>query len=877
MQREVASLVSVLTMAVALVVSAPAESQTIGVAGGTASDGPGVAAAWTTGNKLGVGTAAGEASKVWFTVANGITSEVFYPRLDIPNMQDMQYVVTDGSTFVDLERDATRHEISMPDEKALEYTVTNTDRRVTPRYRITNTYLTDPNRNTLLIRTRFESLDGGAYRLYLLENASMGGGGANNNAWWDATNSALMSSGTETLFGSSVAVVSALKVANPNSFVAHNNGYASTASDCYVDLRSNKVLRNQFDNISSNGNVVQCGEIGNVGADTTLTVALGFGSDAASAVAAANGSLTTGFTDREAAYRGGWSRYLGELRTPPASVSDDLVRRRVYYVAAMTLHAAEDKVFRGASVAGFATPWGDFRNGDHLNDGYHRVWGRDLYHQATGLIAAGDIAQALRMAQFMWNEQFINTDTPGMGTTYPPGSFPRYSPVSGIRGATPEQLGCCEQLDQDAFAIVLAWMTGLTDKDTYQRIKVTADHLQAAGPSTTERWEEQTGQSPSSIAAEIAGLVAAADIARQNADTASASRWEGTADLWRSSVDQWTYTNSGFWGSHHYYVRINQTWNPNDANRLCFQEGCFNAHDVVDFGFLDLVRLGVRLPNDSNVSTSLLPTASASDGNSSVQVTITNGDIYFHRYNHDNYGESNSDCSGFPASGANRYGRLWPVLSGERGEYELANGRSAMVYLQSMADAANDGYLEPEQIWDRSDVPCFALGRTTGSASPLNWAEGQYLRLSQSIDAGYNLDTPSVVKAKYRGAGPIRGNGGKCVDDAGASANNGTAVQIWTCNGTSAQRWVWNSGDGTLRALGKCMDVTGGVTANGTQIQLWDCNGTEAQQWRWRHQNRLVNPQSSRCLDASASATGDGTRLQLWDCNDTQAQAWYLP
>ena len=107
-------------------------------------------------------------SKVWFTVAKGITSEVFYPRLDVPNMEDMQYVVTDGSTFVDLERDATSHAISMPSEKALEYTVTNTDMRPSPKYRITSTYIADPSRNSLLIRTRFESLDGGVYRLYLL-------------------------------------------------------------------------------------------------------------------------------------------------------------------------------------------------------------------------------------------------------------------------------------------------------------------------------------------------------------------------------------------------------------------------------------------------------------------------------------------------------------------------------------------------------------------------------------------------------------------------------------------------------------------------------------------------------------------------------------
>src|SRR6202167_3106596 len=144
-------------LGLALIFATPAlvQSQTPDAHSAVASDGPGGAASWTTGNKLAVGTSAGLDSKVWFTVAKGITSEVFYPRLDIPNMQDMQYVVTDGSTFADLERDATNHVVSMPDEKALEYTVANTDARATPRYRITNTYITDASRNTLLIRTRF--------------------------------------------------------------------------------------------------------------------------------------------------------------------------------------------------------------------------------------------------------------------------------------------------------------------------------------------------------------------------------------------------------------------------------------------------------------------------------------------------------------------------------------------------------------------------------------------------------------------------------------------------------------------------------------------------------------------------------------------------
>jgi hypothetical protein len=282
-------------------------------------------------------------------------------------------------------------------------------------------------------------------------------------------------------------------------------------------------------------------------------------------------------------------------------------------------------------------------------------------------------------------------------------------------------------------------------------------------------------------------------------------------------------------------------------------------------------------PDDAKVSSSLSPSASASDGNSTVQVTMLNGNIYFHRYNHDNYGESNNDCTGWPAGGSNRYGRFWPVLSGERGEYEIAGGRPASVYLQSMADAANDGYFLPEQIWDRRDIACFTAGRPTGSAAPLNWAEGQYLRLAQSIDAGYNLDTPSVVKAKYRGAGPILGAAGKCIDDAGASTDNGAAIKIFSCNRTAAQSWAWTTDDGALRALNKCLDVTDGATASGTPLQLWDCNGTGVQEWRWRQQTRLVNPQSGRCLAIAAGSVADGARLQISDCDDTAGQVWGLP
>lgn len=839
-----------------------------------ASDGPGARATWTTGNKIAVGTAATGGSKVWFTVAKGITTEVFYPRLDIPNLQDMQYLVTDGATFADLERDATKHAVSMPDEKALEYTITNTDKRSPPKYRISNTYVTDPKRNTLLIRTKLESLDGGHYRLYLRMNPSMAGGGGNDRAWWDGANVALMSSGTETLFGATMTIVSALKIAEPNGLIAHDIGYAGMASDCAVDLLADFRLDNQFDVTANNGNVVLCGEIGRIGSGTTIfTLAQGYGHDAASALASVNGSLDDGFASIEASYRSGWHSYMNSpaIKAVPASVSGDAQRRRSYRVALMTLHAAEDKTFPGANIAAFASPWGDFQNGEALNDGYHRVWGRDLYHQATGLMAAGDMAHALRMTRFMWDQQFVAKPTGGEGTTYAPGSFPRYSPVSGIVGATPVQLGCCEQLDQSGFALVLAWMTGLSDATLYERIKMAARHIQSTGPATIERWEEMVGKSPSSMAAEIAGLVAAADMARQNGDTGSAISWEATADAWLASLPAWTLTSTGAWGGHPgfgvYFERLDNTASPNDSATIHLANGDYPERDVVDFGFLELTRLGVFTPNHWMVARSLLPTALAADNNSGMQVRLPNGDVYFRRYVHDYYGESNLDCSGWPANAPQRYGRPWPLLSGERGEFELANHRPAAPYLQSMADATNDGFFIPEQIWDRSDIPCFPIGKPTGSAAPLTWAEGQYLRLAQSIDAGHNLETPTVVLARYGGARPIAGKGNLCLDA------RDSMVKLAKCDRSNTQAWTWNSQTGALQVQGKCLEADDGRGESVVHIQ--DCNGSPSQEWRWRTQTRLVHAKSGRCLEASA--TGKNGHLLIRNCNGSAPQIWRIP
>ncbi len=722
--RSLVALAAAAAGALALLVGSPNAD-----AAGAAPGAPGGGSAWTTGDKVAIGTATGSASKVWFTAAGGVTTEVFYPRADIPNVQDLQYVVSDGATFVDLERDATTHAVTMPDEKALEYTVINTAKN--GRYRLTNTYVTDPDRATLLIRTRFEALDGGGYRLYALFNPSLGGGGAGDTGGWDAPNGALVASDT--------GVASALKAST--GFVKHTTGYSGSTSDGYSDIVAHRDITNDYDTASSAGNVVQAAQVP-VGTDTTFTFALGFGADRAQASATATASLARGFASAESAYRSGWNEYVNGLTTP-ASVAGDVLRRRTYYVSLMALRAAEDKTYPGASVASLSTPWGDTVNGDNLSDGYHRVWARDLYQQASALLAAGDRAQATRMARWLWDRQQITAWTQGDGVWYGPGSFPRYSTVSGITGSTPQQLGCCEQLDQDAFPIVLASQLGLTDAATWAKVKLTADHIVAIGPDTPgERWEEQGGRSPSTIAAEIAGLVCAADIARRNGDAASAGRYEATADSWRDQLDGWTVTSTGYFGDHRYYERIEHGTNPDDTFARTFEDGTWWERDVVDGGFLDLVRLGVRRADHGAVLASL-PELDAVD-----KVSTPGGDMW-RRYNHDSYGESQVDGAGWPAGHGSRTGRLWPLLSGERGEYELAAGRAATSHLQTMANAGNDGYLIPEQAWDRSGQFGFTFGETTGSAAPLNWAAAQYVRLALSIDAGRPVETPTAVLARY--------------------------------------------------------------------------------------------------------------------------------
>jgi glucoamylase len=687
---------------------------------GTAPGAPGADALWTEADKDGYGTATTLASKVWHTLDDGELTEVFYPDLDTPAVRDTQFVVSDGRTFAQRERDAAVRRIELADTKSLTYRQVNES---PGRFRITKTYVTDPARHVLLVDVRFESLAGRALSLYVLHDPALSNDG-NDDSGTSAPGALLV---RDARAGGAVVAEPALRKTS--------NGYLGT-SDGWEDLRSD--FRMDWTYASApNGNVVQTGETALTGMPGAqrLTLALGFGGDPAAAEAAARASLAGGFAAAASAYAAGWHAYVASLRPAPAFGT-------LYDVSAMTLAAHEDKIYRGAYVASPTMPWVWGTGLERPSGVYHKVWSRDLYQIATGLLAAGDRAGAERALTYLFERQ-QKAD----------GSFPQNSDLDGSEHWTNLQM------DQVAFPIVLAWQLGRTDRATYRdHVKRAADFIVANGPfSPQERWENQGGWSPATIAAEIAALVCAADLARANKDNATANRYLKVADEWQASVQGWTATTNGPYAPRPYYLRLTKDANPDAGTTYNIGDSGPNGVDqrkVVDPSFLELVRLGVKPASDPAIRNTVQVV------DQRLGVATPNG-TFWHRFDFDGYGEKKDGSQwdiGFAPNPTEVWennvtiGRIWPLFAGERGEYELLAGGAASARLAAMAGAANDGYMLPEQVWDQfppSGQPGFPRGEGTFSATPLAWSHAQFLRLAQSIAAGRPVEQPSVVACRY--------------------------------------------------------------------------------------------------------------------------------
>jgi glucoamylase len=364
------------------------------------------------------------------------------------------------------------------------------------------------------------------------------------------------------------------------------------------------------------------------------------------------------------------------------------------------------------------------------------VWSRDLYQVATAQLAAGDRASAERELDFLLFRQ-----------QKPDGSVPQNSWVDGTEKWT------STQMDEVAFPIVLAWQLGRADARTYARVRRAADYIVRRGPHTEqERWENQSGWSPGTIAAEIAGLVCAADLARRVGDASGAARYLAVADSWARSVQAWTATSNGPYAPRPYYLRLTKDRAPDRPTTYGTGDSGPSRADqraVVDPTFLELVRLGVKRFDDPVV----LNTMAVVDR--VLGVTTPNGP-FWHRFTFDGYGETVRGAPwglGKPDT-FKTFGRAWPIFAGERGEYELSAGRPAASFLSAVAGAANDGGMIPEQVWDArapSGRAGFAPGEATFSATPLAWSHAVLVRLAWSIEAGHPVERPVVVACRYTG------------------------------------------------------------------------------------------------------------------------------
>lgn len=707
---------------------ARAESAGAGTAAkatGEAPGGPGTSAAFAPADKTGFGTSRTTESPVWFTLQGGRMSETYYPDLSTPASRQTQLVITDGKTFVERLSDGEARTEPCLRGGAPGYRLTS---RGTGWSAVTR-YVTDPERASVLIDVEVRSETGAPLQVFVLHDPSLSGEGNDDSAFPQ----------DGTLVAKDKHAASAL--AAQDGFTESTVGYLDV-NDGWTQLSENNGRLKHHYATAGPGNVVQVGRLRMDGCTRTRqTVVLGFGEKTAEAVRTAKRSLRRGFDAAAGAYERGWLEYLGGLPKAPGCLrtpSD----QALYTASVVMLAASEDKLNPGAFIASPSMPWafGTDRGIAPETGSYHLVWARDLYHIGTGLLAAGDRDAADRAMDHLLRSQL------------PDGHWSQNHKVDG----TPFWTNI--QLDETSTPMLLAWMLDRHDAKTLRHLRRGADFIlkfkseegYKSPFSPQERWEEQSGYSPSTIASAIAALVCLADLMRRGGQADDAAKYLKAADTWQESLDGWTVSTNGPHSSEPYYLRLTKDGRPNAGTEYELgnnTDGKVDQRSVVDAGFLELVRLGIKPADDPVIRNSLKIV------DREISVDTPSG-RHWHRYSGDGYGEQ---PNGEPWN-VNRpeikttYGRAWPIFSGERGEYELLCGdrHSAEGRLRDMAATAGETLMLPEQVWDdRPPVPEVLSGKGTASATPLAWTHAQYLRLAWSLERGTPVEYPTVVAERY--------------------------------------------------------------------------------------------------------------------------------
>ena len=693
-----------------------------------APGGPGIVPRWTRGAKDAVGTAYSVSSRVWYTMANGVITEVYYPTIDTPQIRDLQYMVTDGKSFFHDER---RHMVTRLEcfgVFCLGFKVINSDPE--GRYSIEKIVIGDPHLSCLLVHTKFNVAPEwkGRLRLYVMCAPHMQIGGYHNNGL------AITARGRK--FFIAFREGAFLAIAATAHFSKASCGYVGV-NDGWTDLAQNFQMNWEYDS-ALDGNIALTAEI-DLSPGTEFTLGLGFGHTGHNAAATLIQSLAIPFDITQRNFLEQWQRTSKRL-----SLLEKIDHRdsSLFARSVNLLLAHEDKIYPGAMIASLSIPWGEDKGDDDLG-GYHLVWTRDMVNHATALLAVGDTSTPLRALIYLAVTQ---REDGGYYQNFWIDGRPYWDGV---------------QLDEVSFPIILAWRlwkaNALGNFDPYVNVVRACGYLIREGPATAqERWEEAGGYSPSTLASNIAALICAAEFIEAHGDKASADFVRTYADFLESHVEEWTVTDQGTLvpGITRHYVRINPASSfqgdrgdedPDSgevvlANQRPGDRYRYPANQIVDAGFLELVRYGVRKAGDPLIEDSL-----------KVVDALLKGDTpkgpCWKRYNHDGYGQRD-DGGSYDGWGV---GRPWPLLTGERATYELAAGRSVDVYLRAIENFTTGIGLIPEQIWDGPDMPdkFLSTGGATGSAIPLMWAHSEYVKLLRSVVDNRVFDLIEPVARRY--------------------------------------------------------------------------------------------------------------------------------
>ncbi len=701
---------------------------------------PGIEPRWTWSAKEGVGCAYNTGSRVWFTISHGILNEIYYPTIDTPQIRDAGFLITDGATFFHEEKRDLLHERQRLSEHALGYRIVN--RCPQGRYRIEKEIIAHPHQAAVIVRTRLVCEDPALrrkLRLYALVASHLDGDGGNDTAFLaQASGHAILVAHDQTF----------LAVGASCGLSKRSAGYVG-ASDGWQDVSRHLGMEWEFDRAGP-GNVALCGQV-QVPDDGEFSLVLAFGETQHAAHNVLLNSLSVDWAQLKERFLQQWELASRNLIDLSPAAGD---RGQLYRASRPLLLAHEDKAYPGAFIASLSIPWGEAQ-GDDDRGGYHLVWTRDMTNTATALIASGETVTPLRALIYLACSQKAD------------GGFFQNFWIDG----TPWWQGV--QLDEVAFPILLArrlhHARALAGFDPLPMVLKAARYLIAHGPATQQdRWEENAGYSPSTLAAHIAGLVCAAAFARERGLPDEAQLIEAYADFLEQHVEHWTVTREGTLlpavATH--YVRITPAvpGDPRDVHGPHGEVEIKNqpqgvlrvpAKEVVDAGFLELVRYGVRKAGSKLMEDTLAVVDHL------LEVRTPHGKVW-RRYNHDGYGQR-EDGGPFLFYGK---GRPWPLLTGERGHYELAAGRDPAPYIKAMEGFSEATGMLPEQVWDEQTSPTgtnageqFHLGEPTGAAMPLVWAHAEYIKLLRSARDGRVFDRFDEVSDRY-----LKGGGRKEIE-----------------------------------------------------------------------------------------------------------------